>query len=133
MFRLIVVLGLVFTLTFGASIAEAGKKKKKGKAVRASVVAVETAKEADKGGTLTVKVLARKKDTEAKPEEKKFTVTKDTKFVSVTGKKGSQEEKPAVLGDVKSGSMVMIQGSETGAEKVLIRAGKKAKKKKNVS
>lgn len=107
LFRSLLVLGLVLTLTGIASAADEAKKAKKKDGVAG--VVTDVAKDKDEG-TITIKVHARKKD--AAPAEadaeKKFKITKDTKFEKVTGDKGNREQKPATFADVQKGERVLI-------------------------
>ncbi len=127
------------TLALLVPTAEGAKaKKKKGNhPTLGEVTAIDQDKDKKDEGTLTVKVTPhRKKKGAAAPAaeatEKKFTITKDTKFVKVTGKKKEKTETAATMADVKSGSRIMVVASLDGkAEKVSISEGKKGKKKKN--
>jgi hypothetical protein len=141
LFRSLLACCLAVAVLVPASISEGAKakaKKKKGShPVAGLVTAVDQDKEKKNQGTVTLKIAARKKKkgapaaTPTEATEKKFTITSETKFVKVTGKKKEKTESPASFDDVKSGSRIMVLASQDGkAEKVSISEAKKGKKKK---
>jgi hypothetical protein len=113
--------------------AEAGKAVKKNKnIVQGYVVSVQ---KGDKGvGSITVRLKAKKKTAvaSAAPVEKTFTVTQNTKFSIVAGKKGAVQEKPSDFSTVQKGGHVVLfhNGAEATEVKVLKKKGNG--KKKNV-
>jgi hypothetical protein len=123
-----VLTALALTLTLAASNAEAGKGKKK-KPVGGVVTEVVTKE--DGQGTISLKVMAKKKaaTTPSDQPEKKFSITKDTKFETMVGKKKGGEIKPATAKDVsKKARILVVAGKDGVAEKVTIMAGKKKAK-----
>jgi len=134
--RSFVACGLVVSLLLPVSTAEAAKKKKKtGRPINGTVTSVEASASDKNTGTLAVKVHQHKKKGAAAPAEeaaKSFTFTKDTKVVKIVGKKKDRTEEQASMADVKSGSRIMVQADTNGkAEKVMVLAGKKGKKKQS--
>ena len=130
--RTLVVAGLVGALlTLVPTEAQAAKaKKKKSHPVRGVIESVSPEK--DKG-TLVVKVHQGKKKKAAageaaKPLEKKFTFGPDTKVELAKGKK---ETAPGSLSDLKAGQHVRVTAKDDKAEKIVVREGKKKKKKSN--
>src|SRR5437762_2953584 len=105
---LAIVTALALALTLAATKAEAGKGKKKKHPVGGVVTAVVTKENGE--GTINVKVAPKKKtaSTSSEPTEKKFSITKDTKFEKLTGKKKSGETKPATAKDVSKTARVEI-------------------------
>jgi hypothetical protein len=124
--RIIVVAAL--GLAVFATQAQAAKPKKKNQTFKGTVT--EVAKKDTDSTTLTVLLQVRKKDkgTVERPE-KKFTLTKDTKFEQVSGKKDAVETKPGTLADVKKDVQVAIETTtdQTTAAKVAVLAKKKVK------
>ncbi len=130
--RLLVVLTVLFGFLLSGSMAEAAKGKKKKKAAAGEITAVEADKEKGSEGILTVKIGGGKKNPSATPTETKFKVTSATTLVMVSGKKSDRKESPATFADLKAGRKVrIVAGSDDKASKVMIRSGKKDKKKKN--
>ena len=125
------VTAIAVALTLAASTAEAGKGKKKKKKPVGGVVTAVVSKENGEG-TLSVKVGARKKKAgppSTESSEKKFSLTKETKFERLTGKKKSGETKPATVKDVtKSARVSIVADKGDVVEKVTIMAGKKKAK-----
>jgi hypothetical protein len=125
--RLPLALALSLVLSLDASAAGGDKAKKKNKKpVKGVVTAVTRDKD---GGTITVKVGAGKKNAAtASAMEKKFTITKDTKFEKVAGKKAGGEAKPATFADLRAKSKVRVTVKDEGAAK-LVQFQDKGKKK----
>src|SRR5947209_4312182 len=125
--RMVVALILTLALSLNASAAGEDKAKKKNKKpVKGVVTAVTRDKD---GGTITVKVGAGKKQDAAAPAtEKKFTITKDTKFEKVAGKKAAAEAKPAAFTDLRAKSKVRVTVQGEGTAK-LVQFQDKGKKK----
>ena len=124
-----VLAALALTLTLAASTAEAAKGKKKKKPVGGVVTEVVTKE--DGQATISLKVMAKKKaaSTPSEPSEKKFSITKDTKFEKMVGKKKVGESKPATAKEVtKATRVLVVAGKGDVAEKVTILAGKKKSK-----
>jgi hypothetical protein len=136
LFRILMACSLAVSLLVPVSSAEAakGKKKKKsGKPTMGTVTAVQASETNKDTGTFSVKAQAKKKKGAPAVEgaESKFTFTKDTKVVTLAGKKKNRTETAASMADVKSGSRVIVSADTNGkAEKVMVLAGKKGKKKK---
>jgi hypothetical protein len=126
--RMLLALTLTLLLSLNASAAGADKGKKKNKKpVNGVVTAVERDKD---GGTITVKVAAGKKQAATAPAtEKKFTITKDTKFEKVSGKKAATDAKSATFADLRTKSKVRITVQGTSTAKV-VQFQDKGKKKK---
>jgi hypothetical protein len=130
LFRTLMACSLAVSMLLPVSTAEAAKKKKKAHAVHGTVTSVQTSEGDKESGTFTLKTHGKKKKGIA-AEEKNFTFGKNTKVVTVTGKKKDRTETEASIADVKSGSHVTVTaGSDGKAEKVMVMAGKKGKKKK---
>jgi hypothetical protein len=113
----------VFLSGLMVTAVQAAKPAKPGKGTVGEVVAVERAE--DGTGTITIKEGGKKKkdaDAAAPAAEKKFKVSKDTKFEKVAKKADAQ---PATFADVEKGARVAITAKEDVAEKVQIRAAKK--------
>jgi hypothetical protein len=125
--RLLLALALSLVLSLDASAAGGDKAKKKNKKpVKGVVTAVTRDKD---GGTITIKVGSGKKNAAAaSATEKKFTITKDTKFEKVAGKKAGGEAKPAAFTDLKAKSKVRVTVKGEGAAK-LVQFQDKGKKK----
>ncbi|MEY4393272.1 MAG: hypothetical protein RL595_521 [Planctomycetota bacterium] len=112
-----------------AGNAEAAKKPLKG-----TITKVEK----DSGtetGTITVNVEPnKKKNPDAKPEEKKFKISDSTKLESVTGKKKDTTSTTAKFSDLAEGKTVAVDAGKgkknKGAQGVKIFASKKKKKTK---
>jgi hypothetical protein len=126
--RLLLALALVLVLSLDASAAGGKKDKKKAKK---PITGVVTAVTRDKdNGTITVKVGSGKKApvaAEAAPE-RKFTITKDTKFEKVVGKKAGGGTTPARFAEIKPKSKVRVT-LEAGDTAKLVQFQAKGKKK----
>lgn len=121
---------LAVALTLAASNAEGGKGKKQKKKPVGGVVTEVVTKENGQG-TISIKVMAKKQAASAPSDqpEKKFSITKDTKFEKMVGKKKDGETKPATAKDVSKATRVLVVvGKGDVAEKVTIMAGKKKSK-----
>jgi len=135
--RSLLVIGLALGMTGIADAAKAAKKNKKSTNVTGLVKGAEADKDSE-GGTLTVQAKGKKG---APGEEKKITITKDTKIEKVAAAaKGEKKKKSELKGeaakfsDISSNSQVLVtlkSGSDNVAEKVQVLPAKKAKKKKN--
>ena len=113
-----------------AGNADAAKKPMKG-----TITKVEKDSGADTG-TITVKVEPnKKKNPDAKAEEKKFKITDSTKLESVAGKKKDTTATSAKFSDLAEGKTVAVDAGKgkknKGAQGVKIFASKKKKKKTN--
>jgi hypothetical protein len=146
--RTFLAVGLVFGLADLSLAAKGAKKKNTG--IQGQVTAVTPDKDNSNAGTITVKTVAAKKKKNAAAdstatapngEEKKISVTKDTKFEKIDAPaKGEKKAKGAALtgkeakfSDVTTGATIQVSlksGSSTEAEKVVIMPAKKAKNKK---
>jgi hypothetical protein len=142
--RSLLAMGLIFGLTGLADAAEGAKAKKKAAGfLKAVVKSVEASKDKPDAGTLTVQTTGKAKKGQPPPagEEKKITITSDTKIEKLEGKAKAKKGQPppagspAKLSDVSSSSNVLITlkaGENNVAEKVqIVAAKKKAKKKAN--
>lgn len=128
-------LAVVF-LVGGAVSAEAAagkgqKSKKASKPINGVVVAVSKDKDKD-SGTITVQVVAKKKnqDNATPPVEKTFQFTDATKFQfakRVKGQKGQVDLSPATIASVQKGDHVLIQAKGDVTEDVKIQQKKKNK------
>jgi hypothetical protein len=137
--RSMLVIGLALGITGIADAAKGAKKNKKNSTVLGLVKGAEADKDSQEGGTLTVQAKGKKG---APGDEKKITVTKDTKIEKVAapakGDKKAQKKtelkgEAAKFSDIASNAQVRItlkSGSDSVAEKVLVLPAKKAKKKK---
>ena len=135
--RSLLVIGLALSLTGFVDAAKGAKKNKKSSSVQGLVKGAEADKDKE-GGTLTVQAKGKKG---APGDEKKITVTKETKIEKVAAPaKGEKKKKTelkgeaAKFGDISSNSQVLVtlkSGSDNVAEKVVVLPAKKAKKKKN--
>jgi len=144
--RTLLTLGLVLGLADFALAAKGAKKKNTG--VQGQVTAVTPDKDNSNTGTITIKTVAAKKKKDAaanaaqnSSEEKKISVTKDTKFEKIEAPaKGEKKAKGAAptgkearFSDLTTGATIQVSlksGSNTEAEKVVIMPAKKAKKNK---
>src|SRR5262249_17810794 len=135
--RSLLVIGLALSLTGFVDAAKGAKKNKKSSSVQGLVKGAEADKDKE-GGTLTVQAKGKKG---TPGDEKKITVTKDTKIEKVAAPaKGEKKKKTELKGeaakfsDISSNSQVLVtlkSGSDNVAEKVQVLPAKKAKKKKN--
>ena len=135
--RSLLVIGLALSLTGFVDAAKGAKKNKKSLSVQGLVKGAEADKDKE-GGTLTVQAKGKKG---TPGDEKKITVTKETKIEKVAAPaKGEKKKKTelkgeaAKFGDISSNSQVLVtlkSGSDNVAEKVVVLPAKKAKKKKN--
>jgi hypothetical protein len=135
--RSLLVIGLALSLTGFVDAAKGAKKNKKSSSVQGLVKGAEADKDKE-GGTLTVQAKGKKG---APGDEKKITVTKETKIEKVAAPaKGEKKKKTELKGeaakfsDISSNSQVLVtlkSGSDNVAEKVVVLPAKKAKKKKN--
>ena len=135
--RSLLVIGLALSLTGFVDAAKGAKKNKKSSSVQGLVKGAEADKDKE-GGTLTVQAKGKKG---TPGDEKKITVTKETKIEKVAAPaKGEKKKKTelkgeaAKFGDISSNSQVLVtlkSGSDNVAEKVVVLPAKKAKKKKN--
>jgi hypothetical protein len=132
MLRSLMIVGLMSALVglmAGEAQAAKGKKgKKRHHGVHGVIESVSPEK--DKG-TLVVKVHPRKKNKGTPPAagqatEKKVQFGLNTKVEFRTGKK---QFAPASLSDLKAGARVRIREKGGQAERIVIRQGKKGKKK----
>ena len=126
--RTLVVVVVGLGLVAAAPSAEA-KKAKKEHPIKGKVASVEKDKDKD-SGTITVHIAEHKnkKTNETKPaEDKTVKVTKDTKFIKVTGKKGDVKEEPATFADVKDGENVVVKVEGETAVEVAIHPHHKKK------
>lgn len=123
--RLLTACGVAAALTLAPASAFAAKK---AQTLRGTVT--DVSKKDDGTGTVTAKVLIGKKKAGA-PEvaEKKFTITKDTKFETMSGKKADAEIKPATFADLAKDAVVAVTvGAGEAADKITIVKGKKKNK-----
>ena len=141
--RLLGVVVAVLALAVAASSAQAAGKGKKHKTVHAIHGVVKAVEKDKDGGKITVLVGEHahhhKKGgsvtttAAAKPAvEKTIKVTPETKFVSMSGKKGAKVETAATFANLKDGDHVLIAAKGAKAETVTFSAGhhhKKGKKK----
>ena len=135
--RSLLVIGLALSLTGFVDAAKGAKKNKKSSSVQGLVKGAEADKDKE-GGTLTVQAKGKKG---TPGDEKKITVTKETKIEKVAAPaKGEKKKKTELKGeaakfsDISSNSQVLVtlkSGSDNVAEKVVVLPAKKAKKKKN--
>jgi len=135
--RSLLVIGLALSLTGFVDAAKGAKKNKKSSSVQGLVKGAEADKDKE-GGTLTVQAKGKKG---TPGDEKKITVTKETKIEKVAAPaKGEKKKKTELKGeaakfsDISSNAQVRItlkSGSDSVAEKVVVLPAKKAKKKKN--
>lgn len=116
--------------------AEAGDKakgKKKAKPVAGEVIEVKAEKGKEEG-TLVVKTQVKKKKgdaTAAKPEEKTFKVSSDTKVVKVVGKKKDGTPPEAFkFSQIEKGARIRIKANGDKVEEIQVLAAKKKEKKK---
>ncbi len=125
--HVVVSVTLVLLLAAGASAANKAKGKK---AKPVTGVVTEVTKDKD-GGTITVKIAARKKKGQDAPTEKTFTITKATTFEKQTGTKkaGDLTTSGARFDDVTKGDRVTVsaKGDVAASVKVLPTRKKKAK------
>jgi len=128
MLRALMIGGLVLAWALAAPTAEAAKKNKKKGGDSGVVVAIDRGQDKDTG-TITIKETAGKKKKNAAPAangpERKFTITKDTKFERL-GKKKSVTA--ANFNDLQRDAMVSITAKGGTAEKIEIIDKKKKKK-----
>ena len=135
--RSLLVIGLALSFTGFVDAAKGAKKNKKSSSVQGLVKGAEADKDKE-GGTLTVQAKGKKG---TPGDEKKITVTKETKIEKVAAPaKGEKKKKTELKGeaakfsDISSNSQVLVtlkSGSDNVAEKVVVLPAKKAKKKKN--
>src|SRR5262245_25305230 len=143
--RTLLAVGLVLGLADLSLAAKGAKKKTAG--LQGQVTAVTPDKDSSNTGTITLKTVAAKKKKNAAAdataaaqsgEEKKISVTKDTKFEKVDPPVKGQKKakgtaatgKEAKFSDLTTGATIQVSlksGSSTEAEKVVIMPAKKAK------
>jgi hypothetical protein len=114
----------------------AAKKKKRGKhGVTAKVLSIDLAKDSKDEGTLTVKVVHRRKKKNATTEAKeiKIEIKKDTKIERAGNRKKKEPPTSAVFADLQTDQVITFRLREGTdgkvADQVVIR---RAKKKKDV-